>query len=127
MRIRPSPPKANMARGRVFLFLVLFVVPSYSRGPCDPLEPVYCQLPFPNSFFTREDSESLTGTRVNFSTDTWPRDTLGRSLDLGNWNTMGEWHTYSSAAVTHAWICLHTLTRASGVYGRGWSWVNSLD
>lgn len=95
---------------RVFLFLTLFVVPSYSRGPCDPLAPDYCQLPFPNSFFTREDADSPTGVRVNFSTDTWPKDIFGRSLDLGNWNAMGEEYEFGfsltqCAELEH--VCIH--------------------
>jgi hypothetical protein len=32
---------------------------------CDPLVPEYCAFPFPNDFFTREDSSTPTGLRVD--------------------------------------------------------------
>ena len=73
----------------LLVLLSLLVRRSQPRGPCDPLVPEYCQLPFPNSFFTRPDAETLTGVRVNFSASTYPKDIFGRSLDLGEWNAMG--------------------------------------
>ena len=72
------------------LLLAALVARSYLRGPCDPLTPDYCQLPLPNSFFTRADATSPTGLRVNLSADTLPKDTLGRGVDPVHWNTMGE-------------------------------------
>ena len=75
----------------VFLaVLVVFAARGSSRGPCDPLTPDYCQLPWPNSFFTRQDGDSATGIRVNLSTDTWPKDVAGRGIDPVEWNQMGE-------------------------------------
>lgn len=60
------------------------------RGPCDPLVPEYCPLPFPNSFFTAPSAQSLTGLRVNFSAETFPRDILRRGVNPGEWNTLGQ-------------------------------------
>ena len=75
----------------VFLVLLsVFAAQGSSRGPCDPLTPEYCQLPWPNSFFTRPDAAAATGLRVNMSQETWPRDSTGRGVDPVEWNTMGE-------------------------------------
>ena len=75
----------------VFLAVLgVFADLSSSRGPCDPLTPEYCQLPWPNSFFTRPDAGSATGLRVNMSLETWPKDSTGRGVDPADWNTMGE-------------------------------------
>lgn len=71
------------------ILLALLVGWSWSRGPCDPLVPEYCQLPSPNSFFTRPDVETPTGVRVNFSADTFPKDAFGRGIDPAEWNSMG--------------------------------------
>ena len=59
------------------------------KGPCDPLTPEYCLLPFPNSFFVEPSSRSPTGMQVNFSADAFPLDNFGRGIDLAAWNTMG--------------------------------------
>ena len=62
---------------------------SEARGPCDPLVPEYCILPFPSSFYTIP-AETETGLQVNFSIDTFPIDVLGRRTDPAEWNTFGE-------------------------------------
>lgn len=59
------------------------------RGPCDPIVPQYCLLPFPNSFFTREDPSAETGVRVNFSSASFPTDSLGRGTNVTEWNELG--------------------------------------
>ena len=61
-----------------------------SLGPCDPLVPEYCALPFPNSFFTMLKKDSSTGVKVNFSEASPPVDSIGRSTNPAQWNTMGE-------------------------------------
>ena len=88
-----------MVLGKAVVLLLLLtglVVSGNARGPCDPLTPEYCQLPFPNSFFTRPDADSPTDVRVNMSADTWPKDSFGRGLNPVHWNTMGK-HTYTAA------------------------------
>ena len=74
----------------LFFLLSACTVPSHTRGPCDPLTPEYCQLPLPNSFFTRVDVDSPTGLRLNYSAQTWPKDSFGRGIDLEEWNSLGE-------------------------------------
>ena len=66
----------------------LFVV-VYSLGPCDPLVPEYCVLPFPNSFYTIP-KDTNTGVQVNFSEASAPVDIIGRRTSPAEWNTMGE-------------------------------------
>ena len=38
--------------------------PEVEFGPCDPLVPGHCLLPWPNDFFTVEDETSATGRRL---------------------------------------------------------------
>ena len=38
---------------------------SGAPGACDPLVPFACALPFPSSFYMRDDPTSLTGKRVD--------------------------------------------------------------
>ena len=74
---------------RVVLLLLLASWGS-CRGPCDPLVPQYCGLPFPNSFFTVLNSQTPTGVEVNFSPETFPKDIFGHGIDPAEWNTLGE-------------------------------------
>ena len=73
----------------VFVTVLLPLAISY-RGPCDPLVPEYCALPFPNSYYTAPDRSTSTGLRVNFSTNSFPPDIIGRLVDPIEWNTFGE-------------------------------------
>ena len=41
-------------------------------GACDDLVPTHCLYPFPNNFFTRPDSESATGLRINLPASAMP-------------------------------------------------------
>jgi hypothetical protein len=51
------------------------------RSDCEPLAPATCALPFPSSWFLREDSTTVTGYRVALGATTLPRTlTLGRSI-----------------------------------------------
>ena len=107
---------------RIVLVLTLLAARSYSRGPCDPLVPEYCQLPLPNSFFTRPDASSPTGARLNVSVDTWPKDVFGRSVNPVHWNTMGEWDCTCTMGL--GWLARCTgqqsEERLTGKSRRGW-------
>jgi len=85
--------KINMAAKTVWLACFLLALSlCLARGyenPCDPLQPVYCGLPFPNSYYTAPDPSTATGLRVNFSLDTFPVDIIERKLDPAEWNTLG--------------------------------------
>lgn len=112
----------KMAKEILFL-LTLFASRGYSRGPCDPLVPEYCQLPLPNAFFTRPDPDSPTGVRVNLSIDTWPKDILGRSIDPGNWNTMGKWgFTYIELELGER-VCRSIYWNLYIYIARGYKWA----
>ena len=80
---------ASYCDNLVAVVLLLVAHSVNSRGPCDPLVPEYCALPFPNSYFTAVDKTTLTGVRVNFSVDTFPLDIIGRPVDPKEWNAMG--------------------------------------
>ncbi|MFI6938576.1 hypothetical protein ACIBI4_04840 [Streptomyces sp. NPDC050418] len=56
-----------------------------ARG-CDPLAPAECLLPFPNDWFTRADSSTPTGRRVDFSAATLPKNAAGVPADPTAWN-----------------------------------------
>ena len=86
----------------VISLCISFVV-VHSLGPCDPLVPEYCAVPFPNSFFTRLRKDSNTGVQVNLTEATPPVDVIGRRTEPAQWNTMGE--RESSVLVYY-----HTLT-----------------
>ena len=73
----------------LFISLLLLVGEGSCKGPCDPLVPEYCLLPFPNSFFVDPSSRSPTGVQVNFSSDAFPLDTFGRGVNPAEWNTLG--------------------------------------
>ena len=51
---------------------------------CDPLEPNYCMLPFPNDFWRGED-----GT-LDLHNTTFPQDKNGKGIDpdAGGWNAL---------------------------------------
>ena len=70
-------------------FLILFVQVMSENSPCDPLVPQYCSLPFPNSFFTKKDSTTQTGIRIDMSPHSIPRDIFGKELIPEQWNAFG--------------------------------------
>lgn len=73
----------------LFFIIIRFSLGAPERGPCDPLVPEYCILPFPNSFYAGEWFGTGTGLKVNISDHTPPRDSLGRLLDTTSWNLFG--------------------------------------
>ena len=73
----------------LFFIIIRFSLGAPERGPCDPLVPEYCILPFPNSFYVGEWFGTGTGLKVNISDHTPPRDSLGRLLDTTSWNLFG--------------------------------------
>lgn len=65
--------------------LVLPVAESLALG-CDVLDPNYCHFPFPNNFFTQEDSATDTGLRVDLNIAGMPRNAANKPLDPTEWN-----------------------------------------
>ena len=47
---------------------------------CENLEPLHCMLPWPSSRFLTEDSETVTGFRVDLPEEHMPRDGRGRVI-----------------------------------------------
>jgi hypothetical protein len=56
------------------------------RGPCDPIDPTACLLPFPNDFFTVPDATTDTGLRVHLDPAAMPRNAQGTPIDPSEWN-----------------------------------------
>ncbi|TML87551.1 MAG: hypothetical protein E6G06_17640 [Actinobacteria bacterium] len=56
------------------------------RGPCDPIDPTACLLPFPNDFFTVPDPSTDTGLRVHLAPTAMPRNAQGTPIDVSEWN-----------------------------------------
>jgi hypothetical protein len=46
---------------------------------CDPIDPAHCLLPYPNDYFTRSDSSTDTGLRVNLHPASMPVNVNGVS------------------------------------------------
>lgn len=83
-----------MMSGSLSIFSsVLLLLSAFQRsvcnGPCDPLVPEYCSLPYPNSYFTMLSQETATGVKLNLSSIAFPRNTLGISVDPEKWNNFG--------------------------------------
>jgi hypothetical protein len=57
-----------------------------AASPCDDLDPSVCLLPFPNDYFTRPDSTTVTGKRVDFGIFQMPSNSLGLPIDPTDWN-----------------------------------------
>ena len=69
--------------------LLLALVQCEARGPCDPLIPEYCLLPFPNSFYTVPSNKTSTGLVVDLSVTSFPADSLNRYVHPHEWNSFG--------------------------------------
>lgn len=63
---------------------VLADIPAFDR--CDFLDNHYCTFPWPNDWFTKADSTSRTGKRINLNILSMPRNTEGKPLDPSEWN-----------------------------------------
>ncbi len=46
---------------------------------CDPVDPAACMLPFPNDYFTKADSSTDTGLRLDFKAENMPKNDKGKS------------------------------------------------
>ncbi len=53
---------------------------------CDPIDPAQCMLPYPNDWFTRPDSTSATGRRLDLNVLAMPRNIAGKPIDPSAWN-----------------------------------------
>src|SRR3954469_21334339 len=53
---------------------------------CDSIDASACMLPFPNDLYTKADSTSATGRRVNFSLAAMPRNVAGKPMDPSDQN-----------------------------------------
>ncbi|MCA9664436.1 MAG: hypothetical protein KC503_02575 [Myxococcales bacterium] len=64
--------------------------PSGDSGPvpahCNPLDPTHCALPWPSSFYLKEDTTTPTGFRVNYTAEALPISGKGKMLDVSAWN-----------------------------------------
>jgi hypothetical protein len=53
---------------------------------CDPIDPAQCMLPFPNDWFTKPDSSSATGRRLDLTLAGMPRNVEGKPIEPQEWN-----------------------------------------
>eukprot|EP01100_Stratorugosa_tubuloviscum_P012033 TRINITY_DN5537_c0_g1_i1.p1 TRINITY_DN5537_c0_g1~~TRINITY_DN5537_c0_g1_i1.p1 ORF type:complete len:682 (-),score=300.76 TRINITY_DN5537_c0_g1_i1:1732-3777(-) len=65
-------------------------------GVCDPIQPQACIYPFPNNFWTRQDSQTKTLLRLNFSQFSFPLDERGQPFVTTNWNQLDGFSTLST-------------------------------
>lgn len=55
---------------------------------CDPISYDYCSLPYPSSFYLREDPGTATGFRVHLGATTIPATYQGLQPDPSTWNEL---------------------------------------
>ncbi|MCU1352334.1 MAG: hypothetical protein JWM05_1543 [Acidimicrobiales bacterium] len=55
-------------------------------GTCDPTDPAACLLPWPNNHFTRADSTSATGLRLDLPRAGMPANAGGVHIQPAEWN-----------------------------------------
>ncbi len=55
---------------------------------CDPISYDYCALPYPSSFYLREDASTVTGFRVNLGATTIPETHQGYQPPPDLWNEL---------------------------------------
>src|SRR3954471_2599473 len=67
-----------------FLLSLAFAAPA--SAACDNLDPAVCLQPFPNNYFTKTDSSTETGLRVNFAMTDMPRNVAGKPIQPRQWN-----------------------------------------
>lgn len=53
---------------------------------CDPIDPSQCMLPYPNDWFTRPDSTSATGRRLDLTLLGMPRNAANKPINPAQWN-----------------------------------------
>ena len=53
---------------------------------CDPIDPAQCMLPYPNDWFTKPDSASATGRRLDLVAAAMPRNQSGKPIETQEWN-----------------------------------------
>src|SRR3954466_9170929 len=53
---------------------------------CDSIDASACMLPFPNDLYTKADSTTATGRRVDFSRAARPRNGAGKPMDPSDQN-----------------------------------------
>lgn len=66
------------------------------RGPCNPVDPSQCVLPYPSSYFLEEDPGTVTGFRVAFHETSLPVNVDGIQTTPGPWNTKDGFSTVGS-------------------------------
>jgi hypothetical protein len=87
---------SNKLRLFLYYFVALQILQAGARGPCDPLVPEYCYLPFPNSFYTVPSDKTPSGRVINVSSHSLPLDALGRKLHPNEWNTFDGFSLFPS-------------------------------
>jgi hypothetical protein len=53
---------------------------------CDPIDPAQCMLPYPNDWFTKPDSTSATGRRLDLNVLATPRNVAGKPVETQELN-----------------------------------------
>src|SRR3954454_15086816 len=75
-----------MKRSLLLGLLISLAFASSASAKCDDLDPAVCLQPFPNNYFTKADSRTDTGMRVNFKLTDMPRNAAGKPIQPGQWN-----------------------------------------
>lgn len=65
--------------------------PEIELSDCDPIAPTLCGLPFPSTFYMREDASSETGWRVHLGETTLPTNANSYQPVPDYWNERDGW------------------------------------
>jgi len=55
--------------------------PAPERPVCDPLDPTVCMQPFPSNLYTKADSSTETGLRLDIPAEAMPKNREGKPID----------------------------------------------
>jgi hypothetical protein len=74
--------------------------PGHGTASCDDLDSSMCLLPYPNDWWTRPDSSTRTGRRVDFPELAMPRNAANVPIDPAEYNRM-DGFSPGSTLITH--------------------------
>ncbi len=74
--------------------------PGHGSALCDDLDSSMCLLPYPNDWWTRPDTSTVTGRRVDFPLAAMPRNVAGVPTDTSEYNRM-DGFSPGSTLITH--------------------------
>jgi hypothetical protein len=82
----PEPPSEPSTAPPTSSTVAVTPAVTASAGACDPADPAACLLPWPNDRFTRPDTTTETGLRIDLPADGTPSNMDGTPIGVDEWN-----------------------------------------